>query len=49
MHDTNMEGRKGKNMEGKKERKEQWRGKERKDAKTFQSSPQLAYVRYMYV
>lgn len=26
-------------MEGKKERKEQGRGKERKDAKTFQSSP----------
>lgn len=36
-------------MEGKKERKEQGRGKEKKYAKTFQSSPKLAYVRYMYV
>lgn len=37
------------NMAGKKERTRERKGKERKYAKSFQSSPKLAYVRYMYV
>lgn len=45
-HDTNMEGRE---RTWRERRKEQGKGKERKYAKTFQSSPRLAYVRYMYV
>lgn len=45
-HDMNMEGRE---RIWRERRKEQGRGKKRKDAKTFYSSPQLAYVRYMYV
>lgn len=48
-HDTNMEGRKEHGGKEGKERTRERKGKERKDAKTFQSSPKLAYVRYMYV
>lgn len=48
MHDTNMEGRE-RTWRERKERKRERKEKERKYAKTFQSSPKLAYIRYMYV
>lgn len=48
-HDTNMEGRERTWRERRKGKKEQWRGEEKKYAKTLQSSPKLAYIRYMYV
>lgn len=47
-HDMNMEG-KERTWRERKERTRERKGKERKYAKTLQSSPKLVYVRYMYV